>query len=282
MTRKEGEKRMGLLIIDETKCKKDGICARECPMVIIKLKDGNGFPEMVPGGEGICNSCGHCVAICPNDALSHASVPIEKSPSIDKELEISEEQAVQFLRSRRSVRFFKKQPVEKEKLQRLIEIARYAPSGGNLQLVEWMVLTDTDRIKKIAGLTVEWMRKLMAKAPQLVPPYFPLIIGEWDMGYNCVTYSAPVLIVASAPKKANTGMVDVSLALSYLELAAQKLGLGTCWAGLVEGALQESAAMRESVGLPDGHPYHYPMMVGYPKRTYIRLPERKAPKITWK
>ena len=95
---------MGLLIIDETRCKKDGLCTRECPMVIIKLKDGNGFPEMVPGGEGICNNCGHCVAICPNGALSHASVPIEKSPWIEKELEISEEQAVQFLRSRRSHR----------------------------------------------------------------------------------------------------------------------------------------------------------------------------------
>jgi nitroreductase/NAD-dependent dihydropyrimidine dehydrogenase PreA subunit len=276
------EKRMGLLIIDETKCKKDGICARECPMVIIKLKDGTGFPEMVPGGEVICNNCGHCVAICPNGALSHANVPIEKSPSIVKELEISEEQAVQFLRSRRSVRFFKKQPVEKEKIQRLVEIARYAPSGGNLQMVEWMVFTNADRIKEIAGLTVEWMRKVMANAPQSVPPYFPLIIGAWDIGYNSVTWSAPVLIVASAPKEATTGMVDVSLALSYLELAAQKLGLGTCWAGLLEGALQGSAAVRESVGLPEGHPYHYPMMVGYPKRKYTRQPERKAPKITWK
>ena len=53
-------------------------------------------------------------------------------------------------------------------------------------------------------------------------------------------------------------------------------------AGLVEGALQGSAAFRESVGLPEGHPYHYPMMVGYPKPKYARLPERKAPKITWK
>ena len=199
---------MGLLIIDENKCKKDGICARECPMVIIKLKDGNGFPEMVPGGEGICNNCGHCVAVCPNGALSHAGVPIEKSPLIDEELEISEEQAVQFLRSRRSVRFFKKKPVEKEKLQRLIEIARYAPTGGNRQPVEWMVLTDADRIREIAGLTVEWMRKITAKAPQSVPPYYPLIIGAWGMGHNSVTWNAPVLIVASAPEEVKTGMVD--------------------------------------------------------------------------
>jgi nitroreductase/NAD-dependent dihydropyrimidine dehydrogenase PreA subunit len=273
---------MGLLIIDETKCKKDGICVRECPMVIIRLKEGNGFPEMVPGGEIICNQCGHCVAICPNNALSHAGVPIEKSPWIEKGLQISEEQAVQFLRSRRSIRFFKKQPVEKEKLQRLIEIARYAPTGGNLQLVEWMVFTDADRIKEIARLTVECMRTLIAEAPQSLPPYVPLIVGAWDMGYNTVTWSAPALIVASAPMEATTGMIDVPVALSYLDLAAQTLGLGTCWAGLIEGALQGSATVRKSVGLPDGHPYHYPMMIGYPKRNYTRLPERKAPKITWK
>ena len=53
-------------------------------------------------------------------------------------------------------------------------------------------------------------------------------------------------------------------------------------AGVVEAALQGSAEVRESVGLPDGHPHHFPMMVGYPKRKYTRLPERKAPKITWK
>ena len=70
---------MGLLIIDEEKCRKDGICVRECPMVIIKQKDENSFPEMAPGGEDICNACGHCVAVCPHGALSHDWVPIEKS-----------------------------------------------------------------------------------------------------------------------------------------------------------------------------------------------------------
>ena len=127
-------------------------------------------------------------------------MPIENSPAIDKELEINEDQAVQFLRSRRSVRFFKEQPVEREKLQRLIEIARYAPPGGNLQLVEWMVFTDEGKIRTIAERTVEWMRKVLAKAPESVPPYFPLIVGAWDMGYNSVTWSAPALVVASAPQ----------------------------------------------------------------------------------
>jgi nitroreductase/NAD-dependent dihydropyrimidine dehydrogenase PreA subunit len=272
---------MGLLIVDENKCNKDGICARECPMAIIKRKDGNGFPQVVQGGEAICNDCGHCVAVCPHGALSHARVPIEKSPPIKEELDINVDQAVQFLRQRRSIRFFKKQPVEKEKLQRLIEIARYAPTGGNLQLVEWIVFTDEEKIRAIAGLTVEWMREALAKAAESVPPYFPLVVGAWDKGFNSVTWSAPALVLASAPEEATTGMVDVALALSYFDLAAPKLGLGTCWAGLVEGALQASPAVREAAGLPEGHPFHYPMMIGYPKPRYSRLPERKAPRIKW-
>ena len=95
--------------------------------------------------------------------------------------------------------------------------------------------------------------------------------------------SAPALVVASAPKAAaGNGMVDVTLALTYFELAAPKLSLGACWAGLLEGALLSSSEAREVLRLPEGRPYHYPLMVGYPKGKYYRLPERKAPKITWK
>ena len=273
---------MGLLIVDESKCKKDAICVGECPMAIIKFKDGDGFPELVPGGEQMCLVCGHCVAVCPHGALSHRQVPMEECPTIDKKLAIDEKQAVQFLRSRRSIRFFKDETPDKATLQRLIEIARYAPTGGNGQLVEWMVLTDRVKIKDMAGIAVDWMRKVLEKTPQSAPPYMPVVVNSWDMGFDAVLREAPALVVASAPAEASNGMVDVTLALSYFELAAPKLGLGTCWAGLLEGALLSSSAAREALGLPEGHPYHYAMMVGYPKAKYYRLPERRTPKITWK
>ncbi len=126
---------MAQLIVDKNKCKKDGICEGECPIAIIKLKDGDGFPELVPGGDEMCLVCGHCVAVCPHGAMSHDQVQIEDSPAIDKNLVIDEYQAVQFLRSRRSIRFFKDETPDKATLQRLIEISRYAPTAGNSQLV---------------------------------------------------------------------------------------------------------------------------------------------------
>jgi nitroreductase len=90
------------------------------------------------------------------------------------------------------------------------------------------------------------------------------------------------MVVASTPKEAGNGMVDLTLALSYLELAAPAMGIGTCWAGLLQGALLAHPPLKAALGIPEGHLHHYPMMLGYPKAKYFRLPERKLPKITWK
>jgi nitroreductase/NAD-dependent dihydropyrimidine dehydrogenase PreA subunit len=275
---------MGLLKIDQSKCKKDGICAASCPAGIIRLQqDGGGIPEMVPGGDTSCIVCGHCVAVCPHGALDHEKMPIESCPPIERDLKISEEQAVQFLRSRRSIRAFRDQPVEEEKLRKLIEIGRYAPTGSNTQLVEWIACTDKSKIRQWAGMTVEWMRNALENNPASVPfSYAPLIVAAWDMGIDAVLRSAPALVVAIAPEEAGNGMVDLSLALCYLELVAPKLGLGTCWGGMLRRGLANWPDLRASVGIPEGYPHFYPMMLGYPTYEYHRMPERKPPKITWR
>jgi nitroreductase/NAD-dependent dihydropyrimidine dehydrogenase PreA subunit len=274
---------MGLIRIDEEKCKKDGFCAKECPAAIIRLKDGDGFPEIVPGGEEICIECGHCVAVCPHGAFDHERVPLKDSSPIKKGLAISAEQAAQFLRSRRSVRIFKDKGVEREKIEALIELARYAPTASNAQLVEWLVITDRTEIKRLARLTIDWMRHLIETQPDdPMIRYLPLIVAAWDAGYDVVLRRAPVVLVASAPKEDNNGMVDISIALTYLELAANNMGLGGCWAGLLQNALRYWPEAKEALALPEGHIHHYPMMLGYPKFRYFRMPERKKPKIRWR
>jgi len=107
---------MSLLIIDQNKCKQDGLCARDCLRGLIRLKDKESYPELVPGGEALCIACGHCVVACPHGAMSHKMVPIANCPPIQKELVIDEAQTIQFLRSRRSIRSFKDRPVEREKI----------------------------------------------------------------------------------------------------------------------------------------------------------------------
>ncbi len=276
---------MSLLLVDRDKCAKDGICIRECPANVITLsKDGEGYPEMVPWGPKGCTRCGHCVAVCPHGAMSHMEIPIESCPAIEVGLLINEKQAEQFLRSRRSVRSFQDKAVEEGAIRRLIEIARYAPTGGNAQPLEWQVITDRLRLREISGAAVECIRTSIRENPEelAAAPYLTMIIEGWDKGFDTILRDTPVLIAASAPKDSRTGMVDLSLALSYLDLMAPVLGLGTCWAGLLQRALLYSPPLKKTVGIPPGHTSHYPMMLGYPKVTYHRLPERRPPKITFK
>jgi nitroreductase/NAD-dependent dihydropyrimidine dehydrogenase PreA subunit len=273
---------MGLLIIDRNKCKRDGFCVRECPAAIIQLPEDEGYPEILRDAEAGCIRCGHCVAVCPHGALDHVDVPIGSSPEIRDALRIDEAQAEQFLRSRRSVRVFRDKPVEKDKIQRLIEIARYAPTGGNSQMIQWTVITDKARLKKIAGLIVDWLRQLV-KDPKVVAasPYLPMVVGAWDAGYDSVLRNAPAVVAASASAEVMTGQVDTMIALTYLDLAAPVMGLGTCWAGLLQGALINSPSLKEEVGIPADHPHHYTLMLGYNNARYYRVPERKAPRVVF-
>lgn len=273
---------MSLLNIDQKKCHQDGLCATECPMGIIRFEGKGFFPEILPESEAMCIRCGHCVAVCPHDALDHSEVPLAACTAIDKDLAITPQQAEQFIRSRRSVRRFKDKPVEKATLQHLIEIARYAPTAGNTQLVEWLVIDDRQLLHAISGKVIEWMRVTLQNPNSPVAPYYPALIKAWDSGIDSVLRSAPCLVTAMAPGAMSIRMVDLTLALSYLELAAAQYGLGTCWAGLLQGAMLANPGLKEDMGIPQDYSFHYPMMIGYSNVRYYRFPERKAPKIHWR
>ena len=73
-----------------------------------------------------------------------------------------------------------------------------------------------------------------------------------------------------------------TLALAYLDLAANSIGLGCCWAGYFNSAATMFPAMSESLALPEGHQPFGSMMIGYPKHGYHRLPMRKSPPIIWR
>ena len=274
---------MSLITIDESKCKKDGLCVQECPAAILRQRDKDSFPSMISRGVQACLLCGHCVAVCPQGALHHEKIPMENCPPMVQELMINQEQAVQFLRSRRSIRRFKNKPVEKETIRFLIDTARYAPTGSNSQLVTWTVHTDEQKIREIADSTINWMREAVeSSGSSPLASYLPMIIAAYDAGINSITHGAPCLIFASTPGTYDNGMVDLSIALSYLELAAVSAGLGTCWLGLITRALKYYAPLQQMIGLPEGHTNFYPMVLGYPKFKYHYLPERKPANIFWK
>ena len=273
------------IFVDQGKCRKDDLCVKICPGGLISRAHPDGFPEMRQFDDGMCMGCGHCVAVCPHGALTHSDVRSDKCPPVKKELSINMEQTIQFLRSRRSIRFFKDKSVEKDKIESLIQIARYAPSGGNTQSVQWTVIHDRSTIKKVASLSIEVIRNHIADNPDGVwasTAYIPEIVRNWDMGKDEILWDAPVLILASAPFQMESGKEDLMLALSYLDLAALSMGLGTCWTGSFTGTIEFSDSLKNELGLTRDHTSYYSMVLGYPKFRYKRLIQRKEPEIIWK
>ncbi|RUT56360.1 hypothetical protein C1143_03435 [Clostridium botulinum] len=89
------------------------------------------------GSEGVspknCIVCGHCVAICPREAIDNKRTPRSNQISTKDFQKLSSEEAKNFLHSRRLIRSYKETSVSREKLIDLVNIAHFASIGSNLQ-----------------------------------------------------------------------------------------------------------------------------------------------------
>lgn len=273
---------MSQFIVDETRCRRDGICVAVCPVGVLTRGD-DAPPEQIQGGAALCISCGHCVAACPFGACALDTMPAGDCPPLRPEWRLSPEQAEHFLRSRRSVRVFKGEAVAHGRLERLIRTARYAPSGRNNQPVRWLVISGSEPVHAIAGHVIDWMRAICVAKPEAGRALMlHRLVAAWDAGRDLICRAAPHLIVAHAPKDDVTAPSACTLALAYLELAAPSHGLGACWAGYLHMAALHWQPLREALALPGGDVFSGAMMVGEPRYRYYRLPARREPSITWR
>ena len=273
---------MPLFTVDEDKCKRDKICVDECPAKIIQIDEMGGVPVPVTGADEFCIDCGHCVAVCPHEALSHRSMTPEQCPSVNKDLLLNSEQAEHFLRSRRSIRTFKHDRVDRDILAKLIDIARYAPTGHNSQSVQWLVIYDKKKIQKLNSHVINWMRFMLEEHKDTaLSMNFDRVVAAWEMGLDRICRDAPHVILAHAEKGDRTAPTSCTIALTYLELAIPAFGLGGCWAGFFGIAASTWKPMQNDLGLPEGNLSYGAMLVGYPKYKYHRLPLRNEPNIIW-
>ncbi|MBS1258818.1 MAG: Albonoursin synthase [Candidatus Scalindua arabica] len=141
--------------------------------------------------------------------------------------------------NRRSVRAYKKDPVEDSKLNRILNAARLAPTAANRQPYSLIVVKDEDTRRKLKdAYSQEWF------------------------------YTAPVIVCACALPddawKRNDGKgyvdVDVAIAMDHLVLAASAEGLGTCWI-----AAFKPEVVREVLNIPDNMEPLVLTPLGYPE-----------------
>jgi nitroreductase/ferredoxin len=274
--------KMALFSVDEKKCNKDGICAAECPLSIIDFKDKGNVPKPYDHSESMCINCGHCVAVCPHGALSHKNLAPEDCLEVNKAFMLDGEKTEHFLRYRRSIRNYKDKAVEKEKIEKLIDIANYAPSGHNVQPVHWQVIHGKEKVRELSALVIDWMKHTLKEQPDLGKMmHFDMISGAWDMGMDVVSRNAPALILANGGAKDPFADTACKIAMTFFDLAVPSQGLGSCWNGYFNMGVMSWEPLRDAFGFTEGTKNNGAMMLGYAKNKNFRMPNRNTPRVTW-
>ena len=267
---------MSFFNVSPSTCVRCGICMAECPNRLILMDKETGLPKLRIQGEEDCILCGHCVAVCPAKALNLSPLPADGFIPLDKKLNISFEQADQFLKSRRSIRAFKSTLVSDENLDKIMDVARFAPTASHRQYIRWIMVKDAAKSHRIAEMVIEWMTDVRKEKPEIAKRYrMAGLIAGWRKGYDMILRGAPHLAIAYTTQGSHWMALDASIALTYIELSAHSLGVGACWAGFFTQAVAVYAPLREFLGLPQGSIVHGGQMLGYAKYNYPCLPWRK-------
>ncbi|MFX0083663.1 MAG: nitroreductase family protein [Candidatus Hodarchaeota archaeon] len=268
---------MSVLGIDREKCSNCKQCILEC---------GRGYFSVNKDKEVIfneslntCNICGHCIAICPEEAIITKDLDdIETFPGIDSPKNIVNYDSIyKFIRAKRSTRRYKNKKVPKELIEKVFEAMRYAPSATNARAWRYVIISDPE---KIEALSDEIIKTNYA--------YLGFRSGEQALKYfksigRGIFYNAPhVIVLYYRVVEKNRVMVglranDAGIALTYGMLAAESLGLGTCWIGQIQGAIPMNKEILNILGIKGMVLGAF--ILGYPAVKYRRTAPRPPLKI---
>ncbi|NLN07712.1 MAG: nitroreductase family protein [Firmicutes bacterium] len=174
---------------------------------------------------------------------------------------------LEVIKKRRSVRMFKPDRVKKEDLEAVMEAAIYAPSARNLQPWHFTVITDDKLINELSSL---------AKAAMAADHNSLYQRRAADANFH-VFHHAPVVIIVSGAESSPWAQADCAAATQNIMLAAEALGIGTCWVNLFLFAFRGEGgeALLGRLGIPEGYRPLYSIALGYKAHDNWPVPPRK-------
>ncbi len=285
--------------IDSEKCINCKLCVSECPIRLYFNKNDKVFIRDY--ADDVCMECGHCVAICPTNAITLKQVPVYDVKEINEDIKKpTYEELLNIFQIRRSVRQFKDKPIPQDLWDKIIEAARIAPTGHNDQSVHFTVVRDLDRLTKFNNeitkntkILVKLLEdpskrdqaesiisKGMINLLETILPSLKNMLKGIDRGEDFWRWGGELLVIHT-PKKGMSITEDCTLAASNAMLAAESLGLGTCSLGVAVSSINHIKSVAKSVKLPKDHKVGYVLTIGFPKIKYHRIPARQAAKVTW-
>lgn len=143
----------------------------------------------------------------------------------------------QAIKTRRSVRNYKAEPVPEEKLKKVLEVARLAPSAHNEQEWKFVVVRDAERREQLSEAAGQGF---ISEAPVIIV---------------AVALEPEEVMSSGVPNYA----IDLAIAVDHMTLAAVEEGLGTCWVGAFS---QEK--VKKVLGIPERYKVVVLLPLGFP------------------
>ncbi|HOY30786.1 MAG TPA: nitroreductase family protein [Bacteroidales bacterium] len=297
-------KEKAVIKIDKEKCSGCGLCVSVCKDFGLVVTDKKAtLSENALFG---CIACGHCMAVCPEDAIEiygRELSPADLFKLPEKEAMAGYESLVHLLKSRRSIREFKDQPVGQELIARILDAASTAPMGLPPSDVNVLILDSKKKVRKfsedycaflesikwfVSGWFLAAMRPFWGKTNdelfrKFIRPLFEAYTGNMKKGLDFVMYDAPLAIYFYGSPYCDPA--DPLIAATYAMIAGESLGLGTCMLGGIHPMIQYSRKgkkFREAQGIRFPSREGLFVIFGYPAVKYSKGLHRTFASVTYK
>ena len=265
-------------IVDQHKCTGCGKCVNVCSGMVLSMEGS--FPVMKPferfGWRG-CWRCQHCLAVCPQGAISIFHKQPEDS-LLPPPPEMGDYMA-RLVVNRRTCRRYLDQNVDPETISSILDAMAAAPTGGNSSSVEYTVIDDKERVHEIWKLAYAKM-DLDARRHVYTHSFSEFYYGKMKESERTVRKDdllfcgAPHLFIAHercVGKWAEDSKANCTIATAYFELLCNAHGLGTTIMSYSAEVLNELAPRaREMLNIPRDHYTGLIVGFGYPEIEYAR------------
>ena len=263
---------MPILGIDYEKCVNCGTCILACGAPEAHYKRDEEQDKIIfEDSEFGCNQCGQCIAQCPEDAILYdigESFTFEHIENPEKI--VPYDTFFNFLSANRSVRRYKKEKVPKEVLNKVLLAMARAPVAMNMRTETFTVVSDSKKIKELSDAVVE----AFYNDPSMDTEDMEKLGKIYE---SPVYYDAPHLILVSSQFNIMMEGNNMGIIVTYGRLAAQALGLGTCWNGWTQIAIHLNPKIKRIAKIRGKAVAAFTL--GYPDTEYHRIPPRPMNKV---
>ncbi|MFW9971384.1 MAG: nitroreductase family protein [Candidatus Odinarchaeota archaeon] len=246
--------------IDINRCSLCKCCIKECP------RGNYGFiseeKKIFFDSSQNCILCGHCIAVCPEEAIIYTDMYDQALEFKELNISISNEELNQLLRLKRSIRQYKNKQIPKEIIEKIIDCMKCAPTAMNKRSLECLVISSVYKINELIDSIIEAIEdeveheEYIKKREEGIDPFF---------------HNAPHILIFHSDNKWDS--TNATIAITYGMLYAAALDLGSCWIGGVQVFLNANKEIKKRVlGIVDE--IFGIMIIGIPEVRYYRAPPR--------